>query len=645
MKYKEYTLDPFQEESIKHLENNDSVVVSAATGTGKTLIADYIINKANKAGKHVIFTAPIKALSNQKFKQFKAEYGDDRVGLLTGDIVINPDALILVMTTEIYRNMLLSNDKAIQNLSYVIFDEIHYINDIERGTVWEESIIFSPPHVRFLCLSATIPNAKEFASWIESIKHPGDSNHKVKVVDYMKRAVPLHHFVYDVFDGITTIDKIMKSKLPDYYQFTRTKRKKNQRKVNIPMPSHIDLLKDLKSNKFLPCIFFVFSRRVVEMKAKEIVRKFDFTSSEEKNEIISYMNKKIPREFSTLDSVRLIKQILPNGIAIHHAGLLPVVKEVVEHLFATGMIKVLYATETFAVGINMPAKTVCFNTLDKYDGINFRYLNSKEYFQMAGRAGRRGIDKIGRSIALIDRKYGDMNKIQSITTKDVEPIQSQFKLSFNSVLNLINNHTEKEISKILKSNFAYYQMQLKGQKTNIVLSYKHKIKVLKKLDHINKKGQLTDKGIFATRIYTNELLTTEIFGTDMWKNFDEYELACLLATLTFERRRGNMFYKKTAKDKYAKFARLLNQNPYLKQKLKIELLRDIVPLVYHWTHEGKFKDMMKFTNFQEGDYIRFFRQIIDLLRQILKATTNEELKFRLHEIKDKIDRDVIEVKF
>ncbi len=643
MKYKQFVLDPFQEESVNYLEKNYSVVVSAATGTGKTLIADYIIDKANKAGKHVIYTAPIKALSNQKFKQFTQEYGSERVGLLTGDIVINSNALILVMTTEIYRNMLLSNDKAIQNLSYVIFDEIHFINDFERGTIWEESIIFSPPHVRFLCLSATIPNAKEFAYWIESIKTKKDPKHQVKVVNYMKRAVPLEHFVYDVFDGITTINKLSqnRSKIDSVFYH----RKKGKKKGKLPLPSHLNLIKELKVKNFLPCIFFVFSRKVVEMKAKEAVKKFDFTNPKEKKEIIEYINKRIPRDLSTLKSVQFIKNILPHGIAIHHAGLLPVLKEVVEHLFATGKIKVLYATETFAVGINMPAKTVCFNTLDKYDGINFRYLHSKEYFQMAGRAGRRGIDKIGRSIALIDRVHSDFNKIKQITLQDVEPIESQFKLSFNSVLNLINNHTDKEIQIILKSNYAYYQKSLKGMKTNIKVSYKHKVRTLIKLGYIDKKNQLTSKGLFATKIYTNELLTTEIFGTDKWKNFNEHDLVCLLAILTFERRRNHRFYKKSSRESYKKFIKFLNKNSYLKHKLKTELLYDIIPLVNHWTHNGKFKDLLKFSNLQEGDYIRFFRQIIDLLRQIQKATTDEKLYETLVKIKEKIDRDVIEIKF
>ena len=190
MQYKQFTLDPFQVEAIEGIKRHNSVVVSAATGTGKTLIADFAIDRFLKENSKIIYTAPIKALSNQKYHQFKEEYGEQNVGILTGDIVINPTAPLLIMTTEIYRNMLLSEDIMVDTVSYVIFDEIHYISDVERGTVWEEAIIFSPLSVRFLCLSATVPNAQELAEWIETIK-----KHKVEVVMYGQRAVPLTHKV------------------------------------------------------------------------------------------------------------------------------------------------------------------------------------------------------------------------------------------------------------------------------------------------------------------------------------------------------------------------------------------------------------------------------------------------------------------
>ena len=212
IKFKNFTLDRFQIEAIHSIENNHSVVVSAATGTGKTLIADYVIDKYLKSDKRIIYTAPIKALSNQKYRDFKQQYGEENVGILTGDVTINPGAPLKIMTTEIYRNMLLSKDPDVEDLAYVIFDEIHFLGDIERGTVWEESIIFSNQHIRFLCLSATIPNARQFANWVEFIK-----KHRVDVIVEKKRAVPLEHQFYDDEKGFMTLKDIKESKELDKY--------------------------------------------------------------------------------------------------------------------------------------------------------------------------------------------------------------------------------------------------------------------------------------------------------------------------------------------------------------------------------------------------------------------------------------------
>ena len=223
MQFKGLTLDKFQIDAVEAIENNHSVVVSAPTGSGKTLIADYIIDRDISLNKRVIYTAPIKALSNQKFKDFKHDYGDSNVGILTGDVVINPTAPILIMTTEVYRNMILVEDPMIADISYVIFDEIHFISDPERGYVWEESIIFSPEHVRFLCLSATIPNAVQFAEWIETVKE-----HKVETVRHDTRAVPLKHLVFDVQLGITELKKVQQDmsrhNYPDYDKVFRRRR-------------------------------------------------------------------------------------------------------------------------------------------------------------------------------------------------------------------------------------------------------------------------------------------------------------------------------------------------------------------------------------------------------------------------------------
>ncbi len=390
MKFQNFILDRFQEESIASVEKNNSVIVSAPTGSGKTLIADYIIDKDLKDVKRVIYTAPIKALSNQKFKDFTEQYGEDMIGLITGDVVINSSAQVLIMTAEIYRNMAIVDDPLLDSVSYCIMDEVHYISDEERGYIWEESIIFSPEHIRFLFLSATIPNSDEFARWVETIKH-----HKVDVVKHHIRSVPLERKFYDSDLGITTLEKIKAKKDLDRYAAGHSRTRGRGRQHKVPIPDFRWLISDLKKTGELPCIYFVFSRAKTQEYAEKLSKKQNFLNQDEQKRVISLAGeefRKISKEIHALKSVQKLRRCLPKGIAFHNAGMLPDIKSIVEKLFEEGLIKVLFATETFAVGINMPAKTVCFDNLRKYTGKGFRLLNSKEYFQISGRAGRRGID-------------------------------------------------------------------------------------------------------------------------------------------------------------------------------------------------------------------------------------------------------------
>src|SRR3989338_4855016 len=581
MQFKTYTLDPFQEQAIEAIEQNFSVVVSAPTGSGKTLIADYIIEKHKNDPKRIVYTAPIKALSNQKYKDFCHEYGEAHVGLMTGDVVINPEAKVVIMTTEIYRNMAVSNDADLANIAYVIFDEIHYINDVERGYVWEESVIYSSEKVRFLCLSATIPNAAEFSRWIQSIK-----NHPVKTIMETKRNVPLEQYFYDYELGITTLEKIKAAKdIPQYREVFRQKGKKRER---IPAPHHIDLLKELGEEK-LPCFYFSFSRRDCQEKARELAQKGLFPKS---SLLISNFNtilENAPPEIQRLASTRILKETLPQGIAFHHAGLLPVVKEAIEELFSQGLIKVLYTTETFAVGINMPAKTVCFNSLRKYDGVNFRTLNTKEYFQIAGRAGRRGIDTVGFVVSMIFRPKFDYSEVKRLTSKDIEPIKSQFKLSINTVLNLINLHTEEEIEHILKLSFFSYQKfgeEYDKVPTKLLLSrYYSIIRRLQKFKYVYNK-KLTDKGVFASKIFADEITIGEIFATSLVDQLEEYQILLILAALVYEPRAttkfNNLFRDQQLKDLKNK----LRKREYLAKEKKFENL-DIMTALIQPVYQGQ----------------------------------------------------------
>lgn len=444
--YRGFTLDPFQAEAVDYIDQNNSVLVAAPTGVGKTLIADYIIEKIFKEGGRVVYTAPIKALSNQKFREFKAVVGSEAMGILTGDVVINPEAPILIMTTEIFRNMLQEDPERVNDVRYVIFDEIHYIDDPERGSVWEESLIFMPPHMRFLGLSATIPNVDQLADWIEDVQ-----KQEVKTVSHETRIVPLKHALFERSLGITTMGRVQK--------------KYRNLVANSPEPgrplaeatTHLDLIKAIK-DEYLPCLFFTFSRRKCETNALELGQEHDFLTNNEKSQVQSIIDGVLER-YPTLESERWphLRRLLLRGIAYHHAGMLPVLKDIVEELFTHRLIKVLYCTETFAVGLNFPCKTVCFDSSTKWDGVSFRPISNREYFQMAGRAGRRGIDEEGFVFTLVDLSYFDPSQFPSMKEDEVEPLQSQFALNYNSILNLVKNYDEDDIYRILGQNFATYQ--------------------------------------------------------------------------------------------------------------------------------------------------------------------------------------------
>jgi len=615
MEYKGLKLDNFQEDAIRAIEQNHSVVVSAPTGSGKTLIADYIINKDLERGIKVIYTAPIKALSNQKYKEFSREYGEEKIGILTGDTVKNPTAPVLIMTTEIYRNMVLTEDEITKSVSYVIFDEIHYINDLERGYVWEESIIFSSPNVRFLCLSATIPNAAEFADWIHSIK-----KHDVKVISHTKRNVPLEMKFYDSELGISTLEEIKEiNDVPDYDFAMGRRRSMHQR---IKPPSHVELIREITDK--LPCFFFVFSRKKCQDNALELLKAKIFQPNPV---IISYVREKlhpVSPEIKKLKSVIALREVLPFGIGFHHAGLIPAMKELVEDLFSKGLIKVLYTTETFAVGINMPAKTVCFESLRKYDGLNFRYLNSKEYFQIGGRAGRRGIDSAGYSFAMVDRRDFDYPLLKKITLKDTEPINSQFRLSVNTVLNLIKRHSEDEIDKILAMNFYTYQRGI-STKNVIESNFENMKRKLSKLGYLSG-GELTAKGEFSSKIYSDEILMCEIFGTDFWRSLNEYQILALIACLCYEPREKTEFYKFYPSNWTRELRKKINGDSYLNREKKFNYIEDISALIHPCYHGKTIFDIISNTNLLEGDIIRFFRQMADRLGQIRDATEDFHLR-------------------
>ncbi|KAH7125269.1 ATP-dependent RNA helicase DOB1 [Dendryphion nanum] len=448
-----FALDPFQQVSVASIQRNESVLVSAHTSAGKTVVAEYAIAQCLKNNQRVIYTSPIKALSNQKYREFLADFGD--VGLMTGDVTINPTATCLVMTTEILRSMLYRGSEIMREVAWVVFDEVHYLRDKSRGVVWEETIILLPDKVRYVFLSATIPNAMQFAEWITKTH-----NQPCHVVYTDFRPTPLQHYFFPAgADGIHLVvdeknvfreenfQKAMASiadkQGTDAADFTakrkgKGKDKRTNKGGNKDQSDIYKIVKMIMLKNYNPVIVFSFSKRECENYALSMSQ-LAFNDESEKAMVSKVFNSAIEmlsEEDRSLPQIQHILPLLRRGIGVHHSGLLPILKETIEILFQEGLLKVLFATETFSIGLNMPAKTVVFTSVRKFDGVSQRWVTPSEFIQMSGRAGRRGLDERGIVIMMIDEQ------MEPAVAKDIvrgkqDNLNSAFYLGYNMILNLI----------------------------------------------------------------------------------------------------------------------------------------------------------------------------------------------------------------
>ncbi|HST04945.1 MAG TPA: DEAD/DEAH box helicase, partial [Chloroflexia bacterium] len=403
-----FPLDPFQEEAIAHLAADESVMVAAPTGTGKTVVAEFGVFRMVKKGLRVMYTTPIKALSNQKFRDLREQYGADKVGLLTGDIIENREGQIMVMTTEVLRNMLLQTPSELWDVGCIIFDEIHYLADQERGTTWEESIIMCPTYIQLVCLSATVSNAPEVAEWISRTHSP------VHLITHLQRAVPLS--LYYFLDG--TLNLVINSRgqqIVDFNVGGEIRKKQVRANHRGPIleepstgrertePTPREIVETLERDDLLPAIFFQFSRRDCEAAADvcammRLSAVHNPQTLERINNILTTYMERLSPEDRRLEQVQQLVYLARRGIGFHHAGLLPILKQLVEELFGQTLMRVVFATDTLALGVNMPARTVVIGRMSKWDGVSRRPLIPNEFQQMAGRAGRRGIDEQGHVV-------------------------------------------------------------------------------------------------------------------------------------------------------------------------------------------------------------------------------------------------------
>ena len=445
-----FELDEFQKDACSCIDNGESVVVCAPTGAGKTVIAQHAIHRALEQGLRVFYTTPLKALSNQKYYDFGEKYGSDKVGLLTGDTSINRNAQIVVMTTEVFRNMLYGTNFGavadnMKDVRYVVLDEVHYMNDEQRGTVWEESIIYCPTNVQIIALSATVANAQELTDWINTV------HSKTELVDTDFRPVPLRFFYFDssqpnkLLPLLTPSGQLNKKIKPEKRDFHRGKRKS-------PKSPVVDVVRNLAQNDMLPAIYFTFSRKKCD-EQMERCASLDLVSREEQAQIKQFIDEYIA-EYPHLYNNKHLDYLMC-GVASHHAGLLPAWKNLVEKLFQKGLIKVVFATETLAAGINMPARTTIISSTSKRTDSGHRMLTASEFLQMSGRAGRRGMDEVGY-VVIVGTQFQTPEEVAELVLSDANPLESRFAPGYSMVLNLLQRFSLDEAKELILKSFGYF---------------------------------------------------------------------------------------------------------------------------------------------------------------------------------------------
>src|SRR5438874_4458529 len=444
-------LDDFQVEAIRAIDADQSVIVSAPTGSGKTLVAEYAIQCALETGLRIAYTTPLKALSNQKFNDFTRAYGADTVGILTGDVKVNPQARVLVMTTEILRNALFGS--GLEELRYIVLDECHYMGDEGRGTVWEEIIIGAPKDVVLVGLSATVANVKEIADWISLVHRP------IVPIYHPHRPVPLRYAIADLAGEIHDLDDVRRGRarvVGDESRGADDRGRWYTRRVVDPTV----LIEALEARRWLPAIYFIFSRAGCERAMHDVLADGrSLLTQAQQDEVDRAIGEALGDSPSLGESAlsQSVFQGLRVGVALHHAGILPGLKRLIEALFERGLCKVVFATETMSLGIHMPARAVVLQGLTKRTDRGFRALTHNELTQMAGRAGRRGIDPEGQCVIALDARDG-LEDLLRVVDGAPEPIESQFKLGYGSVALLLGTGAPPELlRKRIEASFGQYQ--------------------------------------------------------------------------------------------------------------------------------------------------------------------------------------------
>jgi len=663
-----FQLSAFQIRAIEAIRAGSNVLVSAPTGAGKTLVAEYAIADAVTRGRRCVYTAPIKALSNQKYRDFRDDPRMD-VGLMTGDVTIHPGAQVLIMTTEILRNSIFEDPRALHDVDYVIFDEVHFLDDQERGTVWEESLIFAPSEVRLIALSATIPNLDQLGAWLREIRPQ-----ELCVVQSSTRPVPLQHRLHTTRHGIFDEHRlhwVQKSAArEEERERRRAPRRGGRRSFRPPLglvPGDLDdLFEHLQRSDLLPVLCFSFSRKDCERLAHRNQSRQLLRGAE--RERMRALQTELVRQFQLgpAEADGELFTLAARGVGYHHAGMLPIHKEVVERLFTSGLIKLLFTTETFALGINMPARTVVFSSLRKFDGIAFDWLRTRDYLQMAGRAGRQGIDEAGLVLTHLDPRDLFDAPVERLFRGKSEPVQSRFRLSYSSLLHLFAVLGRERVFEAWDKSFDQYQQRKKSHKAREAQRRRQHalveahLALLGELGYLDQDGRLTARGEVARLLYGYELVITELLFRGHLATLPPKALAVVFVGLVHEERgRGPAEHVP---------ARLHGGLRRVVDGLAEELLErehhhgipvpsktpcwGLTHAIEAWYDGQTLEAVEELTPATPGEICRNFRMALQLMRSVRRTLAREgaaagetdDLGQRLDEVMERINREEIDAR-
>jgi ATP-dependent RNA helicase HelY len=625
-----FALDPFQSTACDALDEGRSVLVSAPTGSGKTVVADYAVARARARGQRAFYTTPLKALSNQKYSELAEVYGADSVGLLTGDVSHRADAAVVVMTTEVLRNMLFARSPQLEGLGLVVLDEVHYLQDPYRGSVWEEVIILTAPEVAFVCLSATVSNAEQFGAWLSTVRGP------TEVVIETHRPVELRNHVAIAEKGSRRVELVPllhnhkvhpKALALDQRVARLARRPGGVRHSRLVGPRRSELIEALDDLSMLPAIVFIFSRAACDDAVAQCLSDgLYLTSPEERVEIrrrCEEHTEGLPEEELRVLGYGPWAAGLEAGLGSHHAGLIPAFREAVEDCFSSNLLRVVFATETLSLGINMPARTVVIERLTKIRESGRSGLSSGEYAQMTGRAGRRGLDSVGHAVVVWSPQVS-MSQVAALATSPPPDLRSSFRATYNLAVNLVRRYRVDQAHFILDRSFAQFLDSAHHHALSRRLD-----RALGLLEHFGyvdlSAWRLTARGAILAGIYhESDLLVAEALAEGLFDGLDPGELAAVVSSCTFETRPGRgPVVSSPPKALRARLTAVLD----VAQRVRTEeeathLARTRLPddgfadVAWRWARGQRLDRVLERAELAPGDFVRNVKQLIDLLRQL-----------------------------